>query len=66
LPTIYGREDMKKINKINPLDLVTDQYQILKDKLKSARDDNEKNVIFRRLVNLLGVMQFLISVHKGS
>jgi hypothetical protein len=57
---------MKKIKEINPLDLVKDQYQNLKEKLRSARDDKEKKVIFRRLVNLLGVMRFLISINKGG
>jgi hypothetical protein len=56
---------MKKIKKINPFDLVSEQYQNLKEKLMSARDDKEKKVIFRRLINLLGVMQFLISINKG-
>ncbi len=56
---------MGKIKKINPLDLVNEQYQNLKEKFKSARDHKEKKVIFRRLVNLLGVMQFLISINKG-
>jgi hypothetical protein len=62
----HERAEMKKIKKINPLDLLNDQYQNLKEKLRSARDDKEKKVIFRRLVNLLGVMQFLISINKGS
>jgi hypothetical protein len=56
----------KKNKKINPLDLVQEQYQSLKEKLRSARDVHEKQVIFRRLVNLLGVMQFLISINKNS
>jgi hypothetical protein len=56
----------KKIKKINPIDLVQEQYQCLKEKLRSARDVHEKQVIFRRLVNLLGVMQFLISINKNS
>ncbi len=57
---------MKKIKNINPLELVNEQYLQLKEKLRSARDSKEKKVIFRRLVNLLGVMQFLISMNKGS
>jgi len=56
----------KKIKKINPLDLVQEQYQQLKEKLRSSRDVHEKQVIFRRLVNLLGVMQFLISISKNQ
>ncbi len=56
---------MKKIKEINPLDLVNDQYRNLKEKLRSVRDGKEKKVIFRRPVNLLGVIQFLISINKG-
>jgi hypothetical protein len=56
----------KKIKKINPLDLVQEQYQQLKEKLRSAGDVHEKQVIFRRLVNLLGVMEFLISISKNQ
>ncbi|HET6419874.1 MAG TPA: hypothetical protein VFG19_06950 [Geobacteraceae bacterium] len=56
---------MKKIKEVNPLDLVKDQYRNLKEKFRSAGDAKEKKVIFRRLVNLLGVMQFLISINKG-
>lgn len=52
--------------KINPLDLVQEQYQYLKEKLSSANDLQEKQVLFRRLVNLVGVMQFLLSVSKNS
>ena len=51
---------------INPLEVVQEQYQQLKEKLKSARDIREKNVLFRRLVNLVGVMQFLISINKNT
>ncbi len=57
---------MKKIKKINPLDLVHEQFQNLKEKFKSTPDAGEKKVLFRRLINLLGVMQFLISINKNS
>jgi hypothetical protein len=49
------------MKKINPLEVVQEQYQILKKKLKSTRDVREKNILFKRLINLAGVMQFLIS-----
>ncbi len=35
-------------------------------KLKSTRDVQEKNKLFRRLTNLLAVMEFLLSVNKSS
>lgn len=55
---------MKKI-KINPVDAVYEQYRHLKEKLNTTPDAQEKNMLFRRLVNLLGVMEFLISVSKA-
>jgi hypothetical protein len=53
---------MKK--KIYPIEVVQEQYLHLKEKLKSTCDVQERNVLFRRMVNLLGVMQFLISINK--
>jgi hypothetical protein len=42
------------------------QYQFLKDKLRSTHDIREKNVLFKRLINLAGVMQFVISISKNN
>jgi hypothetical protein len=55
---------MKK--KINPLEVVQEQYQNLKGKLRSTHDVREKNILFKRLINLAGVMQFLISIGKKT
>jgi hypothetical protein len=49
---------------MKPFDLAYEQYQLLKDKLTSTRDAQEKNILFRRLTNLLAVMEFLISLNK--
>lgn len=46
------------------MDLAKEQYQQLREKLHSTDDIREKNVIYRRLTNLLDVLQFLNS-HKG-
>lgn len=54
------------MKKLNPFDLAFEQYQILKDKLGTTRDPEEKNVLFKRLVNLLAVMEFLISLNKQA
>lgn len=51
--------------KINPTEVVQEQYQRLKERLESTCDIREKNILFRRLANLLTVMQFLISRHKN-
>lgn len=53
------------MKKMNPFDLVNEQYQLLKEKLRSTRDPQEKNVLFKRLANLLAVMEFLISLNKA-
>ena len=55
-----------KMKKINPLEVVQDQYQHLKDKLLSTNDVREKNLLFKRLNNLANVMQFLMSIGKNT
>jgi len=50
--------------KLSPFDLAFEQYQLLKNRLSSTGDPQEKNVLFKRLVNLLAVMEFLISLNK--
>lgn len=52
------------MKKVNPFDLAYEQYRLLKEKLKVTRDVQEKNVLFRRLANLLAVMEFLTSLNK--
>ncbi len=52
------------MKKVYPIDLVTEQMERLKEKLRSTGSIQEKNVLFKRLVNLLGVMEFLISMNK--
>jgi hypothetical protein len=49
------------VKKINPFDTAYDQYRRLAQKAESTSDIQEKNLIFRRRINLLGVMQFLLS-----
>ena len=52
------------MNNVKPFDLAYEQYQLLKDKLSATGDPQEKNILFKRLVNLLAVMEFLISLNK--
>ena len=54
------------MNKINPLEVVQEQYHYLKEKLRSTHDAREMKVIVKRLINLVGVMEFLISVSKNT
>ena len=49
----------KAAKRPKPFDIAHEQYQRLRDQLDSTRDVQERNLIFRRLINLLGVMQFL-------
>lgn len=54
------------MQKFDPLEVVQDQYHQIKEKLRSTHDVREKNVLFRRLINLVGVMQFLISINNKT
>ena len=60
------REDMTKIKNVKPLELVQEQFQLLKEKLKSTGDAREKTILLRRLANLVGVIHFLISINKNQ
>ena len=57
---------MKKIKKINPLDLVYEQFQQLKEKLKTTGDAGERKILLKRLINIVGVIQFLLTINKSS
>ena len=54
------------MKKINPFDTAYEQYRRLVDETVSTSDIQEKNLIFRRRINLLGVMQFLLSEPRAS
>jgi predicted nuclease with TOPRIM domain len=54
------------LRKINSLEIVKEHYQNIKGKFKSTQDTHEKTILFKRLVNLAGVMQFLISISKNT
>lgn len=54
------------VKKINPLEVVQEQYRYLKEKLRSTQDVREKNVLIKRLINLAGVMHFLISIGNNT
>jgi len=56
---------MKKKKSINPLDLVYEQFQQLRERLKTTCDLGEKKILLRRLVNIVGVIQFLLTMKKG-
>jgi len=47
--------------KINPFDTAYEQYRLLSEQGKAVNDITEKNLNFRRRINLLGVMQFLLT-----
>ena len=57
---------MTKIKNVNPLELVLEQFQLLKEKLKSTSDAREKTILLRRLANLVSVIHFLISINKNQ
>jgi len=49
---------------LKPFELAHEQYQFLMSKLSATRDAQEKNMLFKRLTNLLAVMEFLISLNR--
>ena len=57
---------MKKIKNVNPLELVQEQFELLKEKFRSTGDTHEKTILLRRLANLVGVIHFLISINKNQ
>jgi hypothetical protein len=54
------------VKKINPFDTAYEQYLRLTEKAQSTADMQEKNLIFRRRINLLRVMQFLLTEPNPS
>jgi hypothetical protein len=54
------------MDKINPFILINQQYNILKYKLRSTVDPQKRKVLSKRLVNLLAVMEFLISLNNST
>lgn len=55
---------MKKSRRINPIELVQEQYQLIREKFRCAVDMEEKKILLRRLLNLRGVKQFLMSIEN--
>ena len=47
--------------KINPFETAYEQYRIVTAQAESVVGIQEKNLYFRRRINLLGVMQFLLA-----
>ncbi|GFO55669.1 hypothetical protein GMSM_26760 [Geomonas sp. Red276] len=58
--SLPGPKPLKKPKK-KPFDLSFERYCELRNELATTSDLTEKNRIYRRLVNLLDVMQFLTS-----
>jgi len=61
---VQGALKNVKKKKINPFDTAYEQYLRLGEKAQSTIDIREKNLIFRRRINLIGVMQFLLTEPK--
>jgi len=54
----------KKIR--NSIEIVVEQFQNLLEKCMQTKDHHERVVLVRRLINLAGVIQFLVSVQKAA
>lgn len=52
------------MKKTKAFDLAYEQYHLLLARFKSTGDVQEKHRLFRRLTNLLAVMDFLISINR--
>jgi hypothetical protein len=50
--------------KMNPFEIAFEQYQELTEKTLTTSDVQEKNLLFARRINLLGVLDFLLSEHR--
>ena len=51
---------------INPFNLINQQYNMLRFKLNSTGDPEKRKILAKRLLNLLAVMEFLISVNNST
>ncbi|HJV35206.1 hypothetical protein, partial [Geomonas sp.] len=49
------------VKSVSPFEVSFQQYNHLKEQLRSTEDIKEKNKLFKRLRNLLSVMEFLIT-----
>ena len=54
------------VKRINPFDTVYSQYLALTEQTHKTFDIQEKNLMFRRRINLLSVMQFLLDDPQTS
>ncbi|MDR3580036.1 MAG: hypothetical protein P4L44_08750 [Oryzomonas sp.] len=52
----------KKIR--NSIEIVAEQFQNLLERCLQTKDEHERVILVRRLINLIGVIQFLVSVQK--
>lgn len=59
----FSRKNSKKKK---PLEIASEQYRRLREELESTPDIQEKNMIYRRMINLLDVMTFLNSQEDGT
>lgn len=54
----------KKIR--NSVEIVVEQFQNLLERCLQTKDEHERVILVRRLINLVGVIQFLVSVQKAT
>jgi hypothetical protein len=49
---------------LDPFNVVHSQYKLLSERLDSTSSAKEVGILFKRLVNLIAVMEFLISLNN--
>lgn len=57
-----------KRNRINPVDVINEQFKALHERFTAAADPNERRILHKRLKNLENVMRFVTSnsLHKAA
>ena len=54
------------MKRINPFNLINHQYKMLKYKFNLTGDLEKRKVLSKRLINLIAVMEFLLSLNGLS
>jgi len=51
---------------INPFHLISQQCKILRFRLRSTGDPVKRKILSKRIINLLAVIEFLISINNTT
>jgi hypothetical protein len=51
---------------INPFHIINQQCKILKHRLRSTVDPVKRKILSKRIINLLAVIEFLVSINNST